>query len=968
VSGPPKDIDLAPGQSALGSRDVIDLGHPDVLVEILEGEVAVFAAEVVAARPEGERRFLFCARAGSLLAGVRGEPGASVGLIAVPTPSATISRRSLAAFLSDMGGTADGNAGCDRAEALDRLIDWVCKVEAAFPSLPAPPGRSPDDEGYGVLEADEGFEVWQGDVLLVAAASGRARVLGLGAGELRPGQGAPFPLARGFWVKAVEPAELSAVSIRTVESADLAAALGRLQEFLLEAVKAAWHRERVDQAARFAEKQRRSREMTDGSIGSLAALLSSAPTPESDGAPPILAAARIVGDYLGIKVNAPAASEDPDRVADVIQAIARASGIRYREVTLEGKWYRRDAGPLLAYVASDERPVAILPRLGGHYEVVDPRTGTRQMLSPDRAAELFPKAYQFFRPLPNRPFDLLDLGKLALGKSAPELILFATITFVASLFGIMAPWVTGILIDQAIPDSNRALMVTLCLALLFAAVGQLIFEFCESMLQLRLETRADMATQSAVWDYVLKLPARFFRQFSVGDLNSRISGISEIRRSLSGATIAGVFTGLFSVQFLVVMLAISPRLAAVAFFIAIVSGTLTLLSAVAQYRAPILEDISGPLVQLLTGITKFRVAAIEDRAFAYWSRLYSRIQLIELRIIRLGDRIEILMDLLPTISIIALIYFASKWGLLTIAGGTDMSTGEFLTFNAAYGAFIGALTGLVEALVSILPILREWRRVKPVIEAIPEVRDDQEDPGRLKGKVVLDQVSFRYDPDGPLILDGVTVFAEPGESIAIVGPSGCGKSTLFRLLLAFEEPEAGSVYFDGKNLANLDRRAVRRQLGVVLQNGKVSAGSILANITCGALVSRDEAKHAAKLAGFDKDLAGMPMGLDTVVSEGGTNLSGGQRQRLLVCRAFVLKPRIMLFDEATSALDNTTQAVVSESMDRLNVTRLIIAHRLSTIRQCDRIYVLDKGKVVQQGTFAELEAQGGLFGRLVAHQ
>ncbi|HEY9805050.1 MAG TPA: ATP-binding cassette domain-containing protein, partial [Candidatus Obscuribacterales bacterium] len=208
----------------------------------------------------------------------------------------------------------------------------------------------------------------------------------------------------------------------------------------------------------------------------------------------------------------------------------------------------------------------------------------------------------------------------------------------------------------------------------------------------------------------------------------------------------------------------------------------------------------------------------------------------------------------------------------------------------------------------------------------------------------------------------------PGEFIAIVGPSGSGKSTLFRLLLGFESPQIGQVFYDRQNLLSLDIHAVRRQIGVLLQNSRTNTASIFENIAGNALITMDEAWEAARHAGFADEITAMPMGMHTVVSEGGSNLSGGQRQRLLIARALALKPRILLFDEATSSLDNQTQAIVSESLKKLQITRIVIAHRLSTIQDADRIYVLEAGRVVQQGSFQQLMSQEGLFFRLMQRQ
>jgi ABC-type bacteriocin/lantibiotic exporter with double-glycine peptidase domain len=291
-----------------------------------------------------------------------------------------------------------------------------------------------------------------------------------------------------------------------------------------------------------------------------------------------------------------------------------------------------------------------------------------------------------------------------------------------------------------------------------------------------------------------------------------------------------------------------------------------------------------------------------------------------------------------------------------------------LAFNAAFGTFISGVTDLSNTLTNIIGIVPLWERAKPILQGMPESDPSKADPGRLMGQIAIEHITFRYREDGPLIVEDVSIHINPGEFVAIVGPSGSGKSTIFRLLLGFEAPLSGSVYYDGQDLAGLDIQAVRRQLGVVLQNGRISAGSLFDNLTCGALATLDEAWEAARMAGLAEDIEQMPMGMHTVVSEGGTNLSGGQRQRLLIARSLIGNPKIILMDEATSALDNRTQAIVTESLDKLNVTRVVIAHRLSTIRNADHIYVIEAGRLVEVGSFEELVNQRGLFARLVARQ
>ena len=385
----------------------------------------------------------------------------------------------------------------------------------------------------------------------------------------------------------------------------------------------------------------------------------------------------------------------------------------------------------------------------------------------------------------------------------------------------------------------------------------------------------------------------------------------------------------------------------------------------------ILMELEGVLfgfvVQLINGVGKLRVAGAEDRAYVHWMKRFGPQLKLELNTYALYDFIAVFNKVLIPLSYVVLYFLAFK--MVAAGSASGLTLGTFLAFGAAYGTFLAGVTSLSNTAVGLMDMFAKGRRIKPILEADMEIDETKADPGRLTGSFGMHKVDFRYDPETPRILDGVSLRAEPGEFVAVVGPSGSGKSTTLRLLLGFEKPETGTVTFDGQDLANLDVLAVRRQLGVVLQGGTLDAGSIFENIASGNVITLDQAWAAAEDAGFADDVRTMPMGMHTIVSVGGSNLSGGQRQRLLIARALAHRPRILLFDEATSALDNRTQAIVSQSLERLNVTRLVIAHRLSTIRNADRIYVIEAGRVVQSGRFEELIAdEGGLFSRMMKRQ
>ncbi|MEH1933587.1 MAG: NHLP bacteriocin export ABC transporter permease/ATPase subunit [Nostoc sp.] len=689
---------------------------------------------------------------------------------------------------------------------------------------------------------------------------------------------------------------------------------------------------------------------------------------------PLLIAAGAVGRALGIKILPPVRSEDMKRIKEPLEAIARASRIRIRRVLLNDRWWQKDSGPLLAYTNQDNFPVALLPAGVGKYEIFDPENHVRIPVNNQTTNILAPFAYVFYRPLPENNLTAIGLLLFAFQGKIRELIIIFLTGVVGSLLGMLTPLATAILIDSVIPDADRGLLVQIGLGLIAASFGTIIFQIAQGFAGLRLESKASLDSQAALWDRLFNLRVSFFREYSIGDLQSRVSAITQIRQKLNDTVLRTIFTSFFSLLNLGLLFIYSSSLALVVVAVALLAIIFTTISGLlSRQKLRSLEEIEGEIfgftVQMVAGVSKLRVTNAEDRAFAHWAKKYTHQLKLKLSTEIIEDVLAIFNTAMPTVSSIIIFWLAVT--LITQApsqSGIGLSTGTFLAFNSAFAIFIAGATQLSNTIVSILDISIFWERAKPIFQAQPEIDLSKSDPGRLTGKVKVDHVTFRYREDGPLNLDDLTIQAEPGELIALVGPSGSGKSTIIRLLLGFETPKDGTIYYDGQDLSGLDISAVRRQIGVVLQNGRINSASIFENISSGALVTMEEAWEAVRMAGFADDIKSMPMEMHTVISEGGTNLSGGQRQRLLIARALVLKPRILIFDEATSALDNRTQAIVSTSLEQLGVTRIIIAHRLSTIRNADRIYVIEAGRVVQQGKFEELVNQKGLFANLMARQ
>jgi NHLM bacteriocin system ABC transporter ATP-binding protein len=635
-------------------------------------------------------------------------------------------------------------------------------------------------------------------------------------------------------------------------------------------------------------------------------------------------------------------------------------------VALEPNWYNTDNGALVGYTA-DNKPVALLPISSRAYRMVD-GTGKATLVTKEIAETLQPEGYVFYRALPNQKLKLSSLLRFGLRNAGQELATIGFFGLLVSLLGLATPILTALIFDNIIPARQAGLLWQIYLALVVVAISGAIFTLLRSIATLRLETRLENALQAALWDRLLKLPINFFRNYAVGDLAERVGGIETIRQLLTGTVITSLLSGLFSLTSLFLLFSYDGTLALVALLLTVINLLVILVFGWQQLRrerelATQHGYMSSLALQLLNGIAKLRVAGGESRAFARWAAGFGKQRQITLATRQAANRLQVfngVWTILVTLALFATIGFMSS--------GKNLSTGSFLAFLVAFGQFQAALLGLSEVFTEILKILPLYDRSRPILESLPEVANDKRDPGELKGDIEVNQVSFRYSPNLPPVLKDISLRIKPGQFVAVVGASGSGKSSLLRLLLGFEQPESGSIYYDKQDLATLDVQAVRQQIGAVIQNGKLLPGTIFENIAGAAPYTMQEAWEAARLAGFAQDIESMPMGMHTVISESGSTLSGGQRQRLMIARALIGQPRLILFDEATSALDNQTQAIVSQSLEKMQVTRVVIAHRLSTIQKADCIYLLKDGRIAESGTYAELMENGKFFYELASRQ
>ncbi|MGW4856706.1 NHLP bacteriocin export ABC transporter permease/ATPase subunit [Streptomyces sp. NPDC004288] len=679
------------------------------------------------------------------------------------------------------------------------------------------------------------------------------------------------------------------------------------------------------------------------------------------------AVCRAVAREARIALTDPAVAGSGPGHLDPVERIALASRIRTRGVRLGGRWWREDSGPLVGHRAADGSPVALLWRRG-RYVALDPATGVRERLDEAGAAAFAPRAVMLYRPLPERPLGLAGLLRFSVRGTRSELRDLLLGGLVAVALGALVPVATGKVLGSYVPAAETGLIVQAGLAIIATSVVSAVFMLLQNTAILRMEGRVEATLQPAVWDRLLRLPTTFFSGRSTGELAAAAMGISGIRRVLSGIGPVVLQAGTVGTVNLVLLLVYSVPLALVALALLLATAALFLGLGLWQLRYQrrlirVSDKLDNQAFQTLRGLPKLRVAAAESFAYAAWAGPFARTRELHRQVGRIKNVLAVLGAV--CLPLCTLVMFALLAGP---ARGT-LSASEFLTFSTAVTMMLSSVTQLTGALLSAAAVQPMFEQIRPVFRATPEVSGSSAPPGELTGAIEVENLSYRYAEDGPLVLDGVSLRVRPGEFVAVVGASGCGKSTLLRLLIGFDRPLSGAVRYDGQDLAALDQAAVRRQCGVVLQNAQPFSGSVLDCIRGAGTYPLEDVWAAAAMAGLAEDIKAMPMGLHTMLSDGGGTVSGGQRQRLMIAQALIRRPRVLFFDEATSALDNEAQRTVIDSTRALNATRIVIAHRLSTIMDADRVIALADGRVVQEGTPAELLADtDGLFHRLVRRQ
>ncbi len=661
--------------------------------------------------------------------------------------------------------------------------------------------------------------------------------------------------------------------------------------------------------------------------------------------------------------------EIPDSIKDrneQLEFLLRPHGIMRRTVTLSRGWYKDAIGAMLGVRKADGAVVTLIPTGLSGYSFTDEKMGKRVKINKKNEGLFEEEAIAFYKPLPQKKLGIPDLIRFILGTlSTADFALIGASTLAITLIGMISPKLNNLLFSTVIESESYRLLFSITIFMICVTISSLLINGVKSLIMARINTKMNISVQAATMSRVMSLPAEFFKNYGSGELSARAQYINSLCNMLVSTILSTGLTSVFSLAYISQIFIYAPALVVPSLIITIATVTFSVISAFAQMRISkksmeISSKESGMSYALISGVQKIKLSGAEKRAFARWGNLFAdgaRLSYDPPMFLKINTVISSAISLVGTL---VMYYFAVSSGV---------SVADYYAFNTAYGTVSGAFMSLAGIALTVAQIKPIMDMVKPILQAVPEISEGKQVITRLSGGIELNNVSFRYNENMPLVVDDMSLKIRPGQYVAIVGATGCGKSTLMRLMLGFETPQKGAVYFDGKDISNVDLKSLRRNIGVVMQNGKLFSGDIFSNITISApWLTMDEAWHAAELSGIAEDIRRMPMGMHTIISEGSGGVSGGQRQRLMIARAIAPKPKILMFDEATSALDNLTQKTVSESLDGLKCTRIVIAHRLSTIRQCDRIIVLDKGKIIEDGTYDELIRNGGFFAELVARQ
>ena len=651
---------------------------------------------------------------------------------------------------------------------------------------------------------------------------------------------------------------------------------------------------------------------------------------------------------------------------DKLSYVLGQNGLEYRKVELNDDYVGDGTSPILIFTILNDIPVLLFPRGKNKYQYVNYETGKKVTIEASLVNRLEIEAYCFYRPLPNKKVTIKEYTKYITRSVRPiDVILLVLFAALASGVGILVPYLTRILTGDVATSKDMSKFIFVSLYVAGAATGLLLVRAIQSFVNQLISVKIEKGILSATMMRVLSLPASFFKKYNTGELTARFRSVPQLAKMIMEGIFMTLLSVVMSLAYLFQLVSFAPVLVLPVVLILVATTAFSILISFVKksYQKKQLDTSSkesGVTYGMINGIQKIRLSGSEKRAFAKWANAYAKSARTRYNpplVLKLSGAISLLITLLGNI----VIYY--------IAARNNIDAGSYMAFVSSYGVLSGAFLSVVDMIGLMFTLGPIYNMARPILETEPEVVQGKEVVKEIKGNIKLEHISFRYNDTSPLVLNDLSLDIKEGEYLAIVGQTGCGKTTLVRILLGFEEPLEGNVYFDGKNIKSLDMPSLRRHIGTVLQNGTLFHADIFSNIIISSpSLKEEDAWAAAEIASIADDIREMPMGMKTIISEGQGGISGGQKQRIMIARAIVHKPKVLVFDEATSALDNKTQKSISESINKLNCTRIVIAHRLSTIQNANRIIMLENGKIIEEGDYDTLINKKGKFAELVDRQ
>lgn len=668
--------------------------------------------------------------------------------------------------------------------------------------------------------------------------------------------------------------------------------------------------------------------------------------------------------YYKVKIKTP-----NDKIKDLpleLNTLLADKNIATREIKISDIVEVQLDEPIIVFTKEKRVPIVIYPKENLRSYYVDPNSGDHYIISRTMLPEIEDKAISFYRLLPKHKITFKDYFEYIKScvKPIDGIIVFLMVAAVAAI-GLINPYLLKRLTGEVVDNKDMNLFYVIALEITGVYIASLILRAAQGIINARISIKTERALHGALMRRVLSTSSSFFKKYNTGELTTRIDSITQLYSLIiDGVVIVGLSSMMSLIQIVQIRAfainLILPTLAIVFINALFLIFTSLLERSVTRRQVKASAKERGVSYGLINGIQKIRLTGSEKEAYEKWDRAYQELDRAKYKppfIIRIAPAISVSISLAGNV---LLYYLVAK---------NNLDVSSYIAFLYSYGVLAGAMLNSSKVVSSASKIRPLREMITPILEAEPESNDSKIKVDHIDGNINIKNVSFSYNEGDPVVLNDISIDIKSGEYVAIVGKTGCGKSTLVRLLLGLEKPVSGHIYYDDLDMEDIDLPSLRKKIGSVTQNGQLFHADILSNIIITApTLKESDAWEAAKTACIDKDIMDMPMKMRTIISEGQGGISGGQKQRLMIARAIINKPKVLIFDEATSSLDNEAQKQISESIAKLKCTRVVIAHRLSTIKECDRILYLEGGKIIEEGTYDELVSKKTKFRDLVEKQ